>query len=335
MHILMNYISKYLLLLHKNFSPLKFSILQLWLVMTGTALLTACSVTDSSSASNAALNQVASNTAGVWCEYSHNELNASPNVNAVSMAQWKCNNGIRTLVANGIPDHAIGVFPNPGNQETMSVQRIQFSTSLHPQATNNITRKGGPRVTTGYLLNGIKIDPGTAGTCDDAGANCPMGPSFGRWNIEAMGQTSFNYGTDENNAHVQPNGTYHYHGIPDAFVNKLNKGKIKTMTLIGWAGDGFPIYARYGYQDANDAASEIKAVTTSYRIKLKPDSNRPATTLFPMGTFTQDYEYLAGSGDLDECNGRTGVTPEFPKGIYHYFATDTYPYLQRCMKGKF
>ena len=53
-----------------------------------------------------------------------------------------------------------------------------------------------------------------------------------------------------------------------------------------------------------------------------------------MGTFTQDYEYVAGSGDLDECNGRTGVTPEFPKGIYHYYATDSYPYLQRCVKGQ-
>ncbi len=42
---------------------------------------------------------------------------------------------------------------------------------------------------------------------------------------------------------------------------------------------------------------------------------------------------MAGSGDLDECNGRTGVTPEFPNGIYHYYATDTYPFLQRCVKG--
>ena len=42
----------------------------------------------------------------------------------------------------------------------------------------------------------------------------------------------------------------------------------------------------------------------------------------------------AGLGDLDECNGRTGVTPEFPKGIYHYYATDTFPHLQRCVKGK-
>jgi hypothetical protein len=29
-----------------------------------------------------------------------------------------------------------------------------------------------------------------------------------------------------------------------------------------------------------------------------------------------------------------GVTPEFPAGIYHYFATDSYPYLQRCVKGE-
>ena len=54
---------------------------------------------------------------------------------------------------------------------------------------------------------------------------------------------------------------------------------------------------------------------------------------YALGTFSQDYEYVAGLGDLDECNGRTGVTPEFPAGIYHYFATDTYPYLQRCVKG--
>lgn len=335
----MIYLSQYLFLLQGKLLTrlnkvciLKTKVFQVWLVMVGMTLLTACSITDSANATHADANTVSSNTAGVLCEYSHNELNTSPNVNAISTAQWKCTDGVRTLKANGIPDHAIGIFPNPGNQETMSAQRIQFSVSLHPTATNYVTRNTGPRLTAGYLLNGIKIDPGTAGTCNDEGTDCPMGPSFGRWNIEAMGQTSFNYGTDENNAHVQPNGTYHYHGIPDAFVSKLNKGK--AMTLIGWAADGFPIYARYGYQVANDANSNLKVMTGSYQIKSKPDSNRPATSLFPMGTFTQDYEYLAGSGDLDECNGRTGVTPEFPKGIYHYFATDTFPYLQRCIKGK-
>ena len=74
-------------------------------------------------------------------------------------------------------------------------------------------------------------------------------------------------------------------------------------------------------------------MASSYRTKTTPDGNRPSTNTYAMGTCTQDYEYVAGLGDLDECNGRTGVTPEFPKGIYYYVATDTFPPLQRCVKG--
>jgi hypothetical protein len=58
-----------------------------------------------------------------------------------------------------------------------------------------------------------------------------------------LGQTFFKWGTDTSNAHVQPNGMYHYHGIPEGLVTKLGNGN-KAMTLIGWAADGFPIYAR-------------------------------------------------------------------------------------------
>jgi hypothetical protein len=120
--------------------------------------------------------------------------------------------------------------------------------------------------------------------------------------------------------------------MPEGFITKLGKGQ--AMTLVGWAADGFPIYARYGYSVASDATSALKVIKGSYRLKTSPDAKRPATSLFAMGTFLQDYEYVAGYGDLDECNGRTGVTPEFPNGIYHYYATDTYPYLQRCVKGQ-
>jgi hypothetical protein len=105
------------------------------------------------------------------------------------------------------------------------------------------------------------------------------------------------------------------------------------MSLIGWAADGFPIYARYGHTTATDANSAIKVLASSYRLKTLPDANRPPISMYGMGAFTQDYEYVAGLGDLDECNGRNGVTPEFPKGIYHYIATDTFPHLQRCVKG--
>ena len=53
----------------------------------------------------------------------------------------------------------------------------------------------------------------------------------------------------------------------------------------------------------------------------------------PMGAFTQDYEYVDGIGDLDQCNGRFGVTPEFPNGIYYYVVTDDFPFFTRCLKG--
>ncbi|HIK80867.1 MAG TPA: YHYH protein [Porticoccaceae bacterium] len=131
---------------------------------------------------------------------------------------------------------------------------------------------------------------------------------------------------------VSYGGAYHYHGTPEGFVDKLEKGT--EMTLVAWAADVFPIYARYGYQDAMDASSEILIVESSYRHKSSLDANRPSVSDYAMGAFTQDYECVAGSvSSLDECNGRTGVTPEFPEGIYHYYATNGFPFLQRCVKG--
>ena len=39
------------------------------------------------------------------------------------------------------------------------------------------------------------------------------------------------------------------------------------------------------------------------------------------------------SGDLDEANGRTGVTPEFPNGTYYYVVTDEFPGIPRYFVG--
>ena len=273
-------------------------------------------------------------TAGVLCNYSSSAPYSSATLTATATATWSCSSTLRSLTANGLPDHAIGTFPNQSNPNIISAQNVSVSATLTPTETTVATPRTGPMAIPGYALNGIPIDPATAGTCNDTGNNCAMGPpSVGTWDIEALGQSSFRFGTDSNNAHVQPQGTYHYHGVPEGLVTKLNNGN-KVMTLVGWAADGFPIYARYGYTVATDASSGVKIVKGSYRTKASPDANRPSTSLYAMGAFKQDYEYVAGLGDLDECNGRTGVTPEFPKGIYHYYATDTYPYLQRCVKGK-
>lgn len=273
-----------------------------------------------------------SNPANLLCNYAQSTFNATPSVNATSTAKWSCTDTLRLLTANGLPDHEVGTFPNRNNPPAISVQNVVAHMPLAPILTSVATQRGGARADAGFLLNGVKIDPSTAGTCDASGASCSMARGTGPWSLEAMGQKTFNFGTDSNNAHVQPGGAYHYHGIPEGFIAKIGRGE--KMTLIGWAADGFPIYARYGYSVATDASSAIKVIKGSYQFKTTPAVGRPATSTYPMGTFTQDYEYVAGSGDLDECNGRIGVTPEFPAGTYHYFATDTYPYLQRCVKGK-
>lgn len=271
-------------------------------------------------------------TEGILCAYFDSTPNAQASLSDTSISQWTCTENTRLLSANGIPDHQVGTFPNANNPNTISEQSVSVSMTLTPTESGPATVLGGPRGATGYVLNGVKIDASTAGTCNDTGANCSLAGNVGNWNIEALGQTSFNFGTDENNAHVQPSGAYHYHGMPEGFIEKRG-GNSSTMTIIGWAADGFPIYARYGYSDADDAGSDLKMITGSYQLVSSVSNSRPSTDTYPLGTFEQDWEYVPGSGDLDECNGRVGVTPEFPDGIYHYYATDSYPYFQRCIKG--
>ena len=68
--------------------------------------------------------------------------------------------------------------------------------------------------------------------------------------------------------------------------------------------------------------------------KLTPEQYGPdVSPTDPLGTFAEDYEYVKGSGDLDEFNGRFTKTSEYPQGTYAYFLTTdsegklAYPYL--------
>ena len=271
-------------------------------------------------------------TNGVLCDYEDVTYNNQESLTYTSESKWTCTETTRELTANGIPDHDVGTFPNANNPNTITEQTVSASYTLIPEASGIATELGGPRGTLGYVLNGVKIDAGTGGSCDDSGDNCSLAGGGGSWNIEALGQTSFDFGTDENNAHVQPGGAYHYHGMPEGFIAKRG-GNSNAVTLIGWAADGFPIYARYGHSIADDASSPLKVLCGSYQLVSNVPTNRPSVDVYPLGTFAQDWVYVPESGDLDECNGRFGVTPEFPEGVYHYYATDTYPYFQRCVTG--
>jgi hypothetical protein len=138
-------------------------------------------------------------------------------------------------------------------------------------------------------------------------------------------------GSDCNNSHVQPTGSYHSHGLPEAYLQTLLKNTPNDMVFSGYAADGFPMYLRFGYTDASVASSTLKVIEHSWELKsgTRPDGPGGAYD----GTFREDWEYVAGSGDTDQCGGRTGPTPEFPDGTYHYYITDDYPYIPRCVFG--
>jgi len=235
-------------------------------------------------------------------------FNNDESVNAISRYSWTSNGSQRILSGNGIPNHEVGTFPNNNNPNTIREINVNKRFTLCPEI---ISESGleivGPALAIAYAINSVKFDPGTAGRCNDLG-ECSLAQGQGNWNIEALGHDTFNFGDDMNHAHVQPNGAYHYHGMPELLVDFL--GDNQGMTLVGWASDGFPVYARYGYSNTNDSNSTIKSLIPSYRLKLQPDSNRPMVltslaggpgqgntspnTPIAMGAFTQDYEYVEG-----------------------------------------
>lgn len=285
-------------------------------------------------------------TATILVNIDEEIYNNDESVLAYSKYSWSSDGTNRILNGNGIPNHEVGTFPNSNNPNSISEQNVSKSFTLCPSIINKSGLEVvGPAMAIAYALNSVKFDPATAGRCNDAG-ECSLARGDGNWNIEALGHETFDFGDDMNHAHVQPNGAYHYHGMPELLIDFL--GDSNGMTLIGWASDGFPVYARYGYADPEDSQSQLKALTTSYRLKSQPDENRPNTLTailggpnatnninkpIPMGAFTQDHEYVEGLGDLDECNGIFGVTPEFPDGIYYYVVTDDFPFFTRCLKG--
>ncbi len=291
------------------------------------------SVTPTAGSANAT-----TSTASVLCPFSGSFTGTYGSAGTLtSNWSWTCSSTARSLTANGLPNHAVGSFPNSGNPNTISTQNISFTATLTPTTGTANTAIGGPGGVTVYSLAGVKFDPGTAGTCPSnltATASCNLANGSDPWRIEALGQTTFNFGVDTNNAHVQPTGEYHYHGMPLGLLNNAGASDTnRKMVLVGWAKDGYPVYARYCYTNAMDATSAVKVCTGSFARDTTADAGRPSTTLVPLGAFVSDWNYVAGSGDLDDCNGRTGVTPEFPNGIYYYMATDSYPYFSRCVKG--
>jgi hypothetical protein len=180
----------------------------------------------------------------------------------------------------------------------------------------------------GVMLNGVPIDLLSAGCHDpnspqaDAAGNTPIGcPDTSAWLLEPLG-TDGGFGVDSHNAHVQPDGSYHYHGNPNAMFDDF-PGPMGSP-VIGFAADGFPIYGSYFY-DGN--SGQVRKAISGYTLE---DGQRPSGPNDPGGdydgTYVADWEFT-DAGDLDECNGME------IDGEYGYYVTDGYPWIIGCLMG--
>jgi hypothetical protein len=258
-------------------------------------------------------------------------VTASQQPPAANHVSIETHDGHRHVTANGIPDHQVGRFPNKTNPHPIRPQQYRIDLPAVPQPADKITsiylsgQRGPPNMPFGITVTGVLMDPGTA---EFWNGNRQAG-----WNYEAL-SGAVPLGIDENMAHVQPSGGYHYHGLPKPLLKSLGLKPGSHSPQIGWAADGFPVYALYGFGDANKADSAVVELKSSFRLK---GGNRPEGDASPGGkydgTFVEDYEFAQSAGDLDECNGRFCVTPEFPQGTYAYFLTSEWPVIPRAFRG--
>jgi hypothetical protein len=98
--------------------------------------------------------------------------------------------------------------------------------------------------------------------------------------------------------------------------------------------DGYPIYFQPGVRSSYRLRRIQHREVLPGGLELMPGQYGPEVgPAAPLGTFAEDHEYVARSGDLDEYNGRFARTTEYPQGTYAYFLTTdeqgrlAYPYL--------
>jgi len=234
------------------------------------------------------------------------------------------------LTSNNIPNHnfnATGRFAT----QVSEVER-SFNIPRNPVMANQTTPLGS--YYDGVFLNGVPLDILSAGCYDPENSNSPDGnvktgcnALRDEWMLDPLSPLG-TFGTDEHNAHAQPDGGYHYHGNPVAlFANANFVGTPDNASpVIGFAADGFPIFGSF----INDNGT-IRKVVSGY--ELKQGSRGTQSTTPPVnpggtydGTYRADWEFT-GAGDLDECNGMT------VDGEYGYYVTDTFPWVIACLVG--
>ncbi len=230
-----------------------------------------------------------------------------------------------------IPAYSIG--PWTGDPNVPSNQNFVYTITRKP-VQNTLTPVGVGLGHIGVLKNGVSIF-----NSQDANSY----NNLGYWHQNAFYFEGSSFDACE--GHPAPGGEYHNHTNPKCLYNDLDS--LQHSPIIAYAFDGFPVYGCYGYANTTGGGG-IKRMNSSYQkrtsmvnrdtlpngtVLSSADYGPPVSSSYPLGDYVEDYRYVAGSGDLDDHNGRFCITPDYPTGIYAYFTTldaslqPAYPYM--------
>ncbi|MDG1804152.1 YHYH protein [Flavicella sp.] len=262
---------------------------------------------------------------------------------------------VKYVYANSIPNHAAGGlngnFSVLGQDDTWAMCAYPTQGASTTQLYGDDEAQGcstSGSYKFGVAENGVLYAPSSTEYFEilDSDTGVATGEYNYDWNIEAVKA----FGMNSQGAHLNAKGEYHYHSISIDYFTKTNGVNLgidgtSFSPIVGYAADGFPVYYKYAYTDANDSNSAIIAFDSGWQLK---SGNRPGDSFSAPGgayddepndengddgLYIEDYEFIQANTDLDECNGRYGVTPDYPQGTYYYVLTDSWPYIPRCFNG--
>lgn len=199
-----------------------------------------------------------------------------------------CNSTSLIVDSNGIPNFEF--VPTTPNQ--LQAQNFHWVIPLTPTTgeTQNIPLLGPVAVT----VTGLPI----------FGPNENANDGYGDPYLDGI--------LDFCNGHTAQGGLYHFHAKPECIFQTF-EGQVGLV--VGYGFDGRPILAPFICEDV--ACTSVIELQSSWQV------------VNPQATNAWEYHgYVAGSGDLDECNGMV-----LDDGSYAYFATDTFPYYLGCYRG--
>lgn len=219
-----------------------------------------------------------------------------------------------TIRSNAVPNHdfnATGRF-----HDRFRTQDQRYTITAQPRMASQPTPLS-LNMDNAVFLNGVKLDLIAAGCHGVGDGRIGCNDMRAPFRYDPMAPTG-KFGVDEHNAHTQPDGTYHYHGNPMALF--AQQKPTQPSPVIGFAADGFPIFGSYIRVNG-----QLRKARSSYQLKSGTREGGPGGAYD--GTFIDDWMYVSGSGDLDECNGMR------QDDIYGYVVTETYPHVMACFKG--